>query len=67
MILLGNRTGIEVKLLTDDDQECHVCGEIGRPRRLIFMEHLCQHYVGLCEKCFRSLAGLLPLVDKTRL
>jgi hypothetical protein len=64
MEILGNRPGIVVKLLTDDDQECHACGAIGRPRRLIYLDHLCQHYVGLCEVCFEYLAVVLGLVAK---
>jgi hypothetical protein len=49
MEVVANRPGVEVKYLTDQDQECHVCGKVGRPRYLVYLSHLCQHYFAVCE------------------
>jgi hypothetical protein len=46
---------IRVERFVDDDAECHSCGKIGRPRRLIHFAHLCQHFVALCETCLKQL------------
>jgi hypothetical protein len=45
--------GIRIERFTEDDAECHSCGEIGRPRYLIHLGHLCQHFVALCDVCWK--------------
>lgn len=45
---------IRVERLTDQDAECHGCGKVGRPRRLIHFARLCQHFVALCGPCWRK-------------
>jgi hypothetical protein len=52
---------IRLENYSDDDAECHSCGKIGRPRRLIHLGHLCQHFVALCPTCFSKLANLLAV------
>jgi len=52
---------IQLRLLTDENQECHSCGKVGRPRRVIKLDHLCQHYIALCETCLEKLKGLLKI------
>lgn len=46
---------IELEKYDDEAAECHACGKIGRPRRFIHFTHLCQHFVALCGKCYRTL------------
>jgi len=46
---------------SDGNAECHSCGAIGKPRRLIHLGHLCQHFVALCPICFTKLANLLAV------
>lgn len=52
---------IRLENYSDDDAECHSCGKVGRPRRLIHLAHLCQHFVALCPICFAKLANLLAV------
>lgn len=55
------RESIWTEIYSDDDQECHSCGAVGKPRHLIHFDHLCQHHVNLCPQCFRRLSRLLSL------
>lgn len=50
---------IRLENYTDDVAECHSCGKVGRPRRLIHFAHLCQHFVALCPSCFTKCANLM--------
>jgi hypothetical protein len=47
--------GIRIENFAEDDAECHSCGAIGRPRQLIHLGHLCQHFVALCAVCWKQL------------
>ena len=51
--------GIRLERFTEDDAECHSCGKIDRPRHLIHLGHLCQHFVALCDPCWKRLKVLL--------
>jgi hypothetical protein len=50
---------IRIERFTEDDAECHSCGEIGRPRHLIHLGHLCQHFVALCDPCWSLLKAIV--------
>ena len=38
-----------------EEQECHECGVIGKPRLVMWLNHLCQHYFALCPKCMKRM------------
>lgn len=37
---------IEIEL--KEDVECNWCGKVGGGRYLIWLDHLCKHFIGLC-------------------
>lgn len=50
---------MRVEEYASDPAECHSCGKIGRPRKLIHFAHLCQHFVALCPKCWKAFVKLV--------
>lgn len=55
----ANTENIRVENFSADDTECHSCGKVGRPRRLLHFAHLCQHFVALCPRCWKAFRGLV--------
>jgi hypothetical protein len=47
-----------------DPWECHECGEIHQRMKIIWLDHLCQHGVFLCPKCFLKLIRMLNKYGK---
>lgn len=50
---------IRIERFVDDDAECHSCGKVGRPRNLIHLAHLCQHFVALCDVCWKKFKAVV--------
>jgi hypothetical protein len=46
-------------------QECHECGKMERNRKVVWLNHLCQHYFALCPKCWIKLAKVIFKSNKT--
>ena len=47
---------MKVEYNGDKNIECNECGVVGRSRYLVWLDHLCKHFVALCPLCFCRLA-----------
>ena len=44
---------------------CDECGE-EKLCNLIYLKHLCRHYLWLCDDCLNDLTNLLKIIQKGR-
>lgn len=49
------------ELILDDDIECNECGKVGCPRTLIWLDHLCKHFIALCDNCLTEVKKLIVI------
>jgi len=40
--------------ICDDVAECHECGHLSKNYTLIWLDHLCQHFVCFCPSCLKK-------------
>jgi hypothetical protein len=39
--------------------ECSECGLVGCPRTVIWLDHLCKHFIAFCHTCYPEFVALV--------
>ena len=39
--------------------ECNECGKVGCPRVVIWLDHLCKHFLAFCHECYPEFLKLV--------
>ena len=50
---------MKTEQILDEALECNECGEVGCPRTLIWLDHLCKRFVAFCNVCYPLLEKLI--------
>jgi len=56
----GRSRGVmKIEKILDEALECNECGEVGCPRTVIWLDHLCTHFIAFCHECYPEFVELI--------